>query len=381
MDRWTLALEAVPGSLTAVRVDEADHRPIEAELVDGDVEELGASLAALACAEGGHPEHLVVVVPGDLEHERFVALTEAASLAGLPDPSWLPDAVAWAGTQLATWVADTRVIVVDARGDDLAVWSVCTADDGVQIGRGGPVDVGGRLDALLGGVVRAKLAVVDPELADALRRRVDAAARRDAAHLDRELREARRLMCTSDGEELVVSAGNAEVYLTRVEFTRLADHALREGVSAALGHEAPGVPTIVVADRPTTIVEHLAATPGTIVVRASDEESSLDGTAALILPRQDAVLDDPTPTDRIPLTALSALPVAAPRAGELVRSPRPMVSLERRPRWAVPVLSTVLAVVLGGAAAVLTTTPAAGPTGGTSTEAVSPIVPVGVGPR
>ncbi|WP_433784331.1 hypothetical protein ACQPX6_29415 [Actinomycetospora sp. CA-101289] len=381
MDRWTLALEAVPGSLAAVRVDDEDHRPIEAELVDGDVEELSASLAALACAEGGHPEHLVIVVPGDLEHERFAALTEAVSLAGLPDPSWLPDAVAWAGAQLATWVAGTRAIVVDARGDDLAAWSVCTADDGVQVGRGGPVDIGGRLDTLLGGVVRAKLAVVDPELADALRRRVDAAARRDAAHLDRELREARRLMCTSDGEELVVSAGDAEVYLTRAEFTQLADHAVREGMYDALGDEVPGVPTIVVADRPTAIVDHLAATPGTTVVWASDEESSLDGTAALILPRQGAVLDDPTPTDGIPLTALSALPVPAPRAGSLARSPRPMVPLERRPRWAVPALSTLLAVVLGGAAAVLTTTPAAGPSGETSTEAVSPIVPVGLGQR
>jgi hypothetical protein len=379
VDRWTLALEAVPGSLGAVRIDEADHRPVEAALVDGDVEELGASLAALACAEGGHPEHLVVVVPGDLDVERFAALTEAVSLAGLPDPSWLPDAVAWAGTQLAAWAAGTPAVVVDARGDDLALWSVCTADDGVQVGQGGPVDLGGRLDTLLGGVVRAKLAAVDPELADALRRRVDAAARRDAAHLDRELREARRVMCSSDGEELVVSAGDAEVYLTRAEFTQLADHALRETVSDAVGHEASGVPTIVVADRPTAIVEHLAVAPGTIVVWAPEGESSLDGTAALVLPRLDA-LDDQAPTDGVPLTALSALPVPAPREGSLDVSPRPMVPLERRPRWAVPTLSTLLALVLGGAAAVLGTSPAAAPVERT-TEAVSPIVPVGFGQR
>ncbi|HWN25791.1 MAG TPA: hypothetical protein VNP37_02405 [Actinomycetospora sp.] len=380
MDRWTLALEAVPGSLVAVRIDEADHRPVEAELVDGDVEELGASLAALACAEGGHPEHLVLVVPGDLEHERFAALTEAVSLAGLPDPSWLPDAVAWAGTQLAAWIAGTSAVVVDARGDDLALWSVCTADDGVQVGQGGPVDLGGRLDTLLGGVVRAKLAAVDPELADALRHRVDAAARRDAAHLDRELREARRVMCSSDGEELVVSAGDAEVYLTRAEFTQLADHALRETVSDALGHEASDVPTIVVADRPTAIVEHLAVAPGTTVVWAPEGESSLDGTAALVLPRLDAALDDQAPTDGVSLTALSALHVPAPRDGALDVSPRPMVPLERRPRWAVTALSTLLAVVLGGAAAVLGTSPAAAPVEPT-TEAVSPIVPVGLGQR
>lgn len=380
MDRWTLALEAVPGSLAAVRIDETDHRPVEAELVDGDVEELGASLAALACAEGGHPEHLVLVVPGDLEHERFAALTEAVSLAGLPDPSWLPDAVAWAGTQLAAWIAGTRAIVVDTRGDDLALWSVCTADDGVQVGGGGPVDIGGRLDTLLGGVVRAKLAVVDPELADALRRRVDAAARRDAAHLDRELREARRVMCSSDGEELVVSAGDAEVYLTRAEFTQLADQALRETVSDALGHEPSDVPTIVVADHPRAIVEHLAVAPGTIVVWAPEGGSSLDGTAALVLPRPGAALDDPAPTDGMPLRALSALPVPAPREGALAVSPRPMVPLERRPRWVVPALSTLLAVVLGGAAAVLGTSPAAAPDEPT-TEAVSPIVPVGFGQR
>lgn len=354
MDRWTLALEAVPASLAAVRVDEEDHRPVDAELVDGDVEELGASLAALACAEGGHPEQLVVVVPGDLERERVAALTEAVSLAGLPDPSWLPDAVAWAGTQLAAWVAGTRVIVVDARADDLALWSVCTADDGVQIARGGPLDVGGRLDTLLGEVVRAKLAVVDPELADALRRRVDAAARRDAAHLDRELREARRLMCSSDGEELVVSARDAEVYLTRAEFTQLGDHALRETVSEALGDEAAGVPTIVIADRRTAIVEHLAVAPDTTVVWAPEGESSLDGVAALVLPRRDATVDD-APTDGIPLTALTALPVPAPRDGALAATPRPMVPLERRPCWAAP--------------------------GAPTAEAVSPIVPVGFGQR
>lgn len=55
-----------------------------------------------------------------------------------------------------------------------------------------------------------------------------------------------------------------------------------------------------------------------------------------------------------------------------------MVPLQRRPRWAVPALSTLLAVVLGGAAAVLGTTPAATP-GEPTTEAVSPIVPVGFG--
>lgn len=377
MDRWTLAFEAVPGSLAAVRIDEADHRPVDAELVDGDVEELSASLAALACAEGGHPEHLVVVVPGDLDVERFATLTEAVSLAGLPDPSWLPDAVAWAGTQLATWVAGTAAIVVDARGDVLALWSVCVADDGVQVGRGGPVDVGGRLDTLLGGVVRAKLAVVEPELADALRRRVDAAARRDAAHLDRELREARRLMCSSDGDELVVSAGDAEVYLTRAEFTQLADHALRESVADALGHEAPDVATILVADRPTAIVEHLAVAPGTTVIRAPAGGSALDGAAALVLPRLGAALDDP-PTDVIPLTAFSTWPVPAPRERAPAGSPRPMVPLERRPRWAVPALSTLLAVVLGGAAAVLGTMPTAAP-GELVTEAESPIVPVGFG--
>jgi hypothetical protein len=322
MDRWILALEAVPGSLAAVRIDEAGHRPVDTELVDGDVEELSTSLAALACAQGGHPEHLVMIVPGDLDVERFAALTEAVSLAGLPDPSWLPDAVAWAGAQLATWVAGTRAVVVDARDDDLALWSVCTADDGVQVGRGGPVDLGGRLDTLLGGVVRAKLAVVEPELADALRRRVDAAARRDAEHLDRELREARRLMCSSEGEELVVSAGEAEAYLTRAEFTQLADDALCEAVADALGHEDPGVRTIVVADRPTAIAEHLAVAPGATVIWAAPGESSLDGAAALVLPRSGAALDD-TPTCGAPLTALPSVPVPVPgpRDGEPAVSP------------------------------------------------------------
>jgi hypothetical protein len=318
VDRWTLALEAVPGRLAAVRVDEEDHRPVDVDLVDGDAEELGRSFAASACAEGGHPEHLVVVVPGDLDAERFATLTEAVGLAGLPEPSWLPDAVAWAGTQLAEWVAGTPALVVDARGDDLVAWSVRTADDGVAVARGGALDLGGRLDALLGGVVRAKLAVVAPELADALRRRVDAAARRDAAHLDRELREARRLMCSTDGEELVVSAGDAEVYLARDEFTGLADHALHDTVVDALGHEDPRLPMVVVADRPTAIVEHLA--PRATVVWAPQDESSLAGVAALVLPRTSAALDDPTPTDGIPRAALP-FPVQRPgRTADRVRT-------------------------------------------------------------
>jgi len=378
-----MVLEAVPGSLAALRVDESDHRPIEAELDDGDAETMGRSLAALAYAEGSHPEHLVVVVPGDLEHGRFTDLTEAVSLAGLPDPSWLPDAVAWAGPQLAGWVAGTPAVVVDARADGLAGWSVRTADDGVAIARGGPLDLGGRLDTLLGGVVRAKLAVVAPELADVLRRRSDAAARRDAAHLDRELREARRLMCTSDGEELVVAAGEAEIYLTRAEFSQLADHALRDTVTDALGHEAPGVPVIVVADRPTAIVEHLVLAPGASVVWALDGGSSLPGAAALVLPRPSDDLDDPTPTDGIPRAALP-VPVTAPpaapadRGGALVLAPRPPGRADRRPRWAVPALSALLAGVMAGAAVVLTAAPAAAPDDTPTTEAVSPIVPLGL---
>ncbi|PVZ11085.1 hypothetical protein [Actinomycetospora cinnamomea] len=325
MDRWTLALEAVPGSLAAVRVDEQDHRPVDVELVDGDAGELGRSFAALACAEGGHPDHVVMVVPGDLDVERFATLTEAVGLAGLPEPSWLPDAVAWAGAQLTGWVAGTRALVVDARGDDLVAWSVCTADDGVAIAQGGALDLGGRLDTLLGGVVRAKLAVVAPELADALRGRVDAAARRDAAHLDRELREARRLLCRADDEELVVSAGETEVYLDRDEFTQLADHALHDVVVEALGQEAPHLPMVVVADRPTAIVEHLA--PRATVVRAPENESSLAGAAALVLPRPADDLDDPTPTDGIPRTVLpfpapASTPPATPRGGDVVPAPR-----------------------------------------------------------
>ena len=96
-----MVLEAVPGSSAAIRVDDAEYRATDVELADGDAEVLGASLAELVAAEGSQPDHLVLVVPGDLDEHRFAVLTEAVSLAGLPDPSWLPDAVAWAGDQLA----------------------------------------------------------------------------------------------------------------------------------------------------------------------------------------------------------------------------------------------------------------------------------------
>src|SRR3954454_8868237 len=143
-----MVLEAVPGSVAAVRVDADEYRRLEAELVDADAATLGNALAAVVEAEGSHPEHLVLVVPGDLEPGRFVDLTEAVELAGLPEPSWLPDAVGWAGEQLARWEAGTAVLVMDARGDEIGVWPVRTADDGVEIARDGALDLTGRLDAL-----------------------------------------------------------------------------------------------------------------------------------------------------------------------------------------------------------------------------------------
>ena len=282
-----MVLEAVPGSSAAIRVDDAEYRTIDVELADGDAEVLGASLAELVAAEGSQPDHLVLVVPGDLDEHRFAVLTEAVSLAGLPDPSWLPDAVAWAGDQLARSAAGTPAVVVDTRGDELAVWPVRAADDGVEIAEGGAVDLNARLDGLLSGVVHAKLAVVAPELADSLRDRSDAVGRRDAAHLSRELREARHIMCVSDGEELVVTAGDAEVNLTRGEFTRLVEHALLEIITDGLGDDVTDVLTIVVADRETPVVEHLADPDGAdaTLLWAPPEASSLPWAAALVLPR------------------------------------------------------------------------------------------------
>jgi hypothetical protein len=379
VDQWTMVLEAVPGSVAAVRVDEDEYRPVEAELVDADAATLGNALAAVVEAEGSHPEHLVLVVPGDLEPERFAGLTEAVELAGLPEPSWLPDAVAWAGEQLARWEAGRAVLVMDARGDEIGVWSVRTADDGVEIARGGALDLTGRLDALLAGVVHAKLAVVEPEFAESLRRRADAAGRRDAAHLSRELREARRLMCTTDGEELVVSAGEAEVYLTRPEFTHLVEHALRDTVTDAVGPDHPDVPTILVADRTTPVIEHLAEVSGATLLSAPAGATSLDGAVALVLPRPltdedaDGCFEDPDPTDAIPALP-GALPAKQPGSA-LVRPPRPLVSPGSPPRWAVPALSTLLVLTLAGAGAVLVTAPSPA---ASAADAVSPIVPVGL---
>jgi hypothetical protein len=302
----------------------------------------------------------VLVVPGDLEHGRFVELTEAVDLAGLPDPSWLPDAVARAGEQLAVREAGTPLVVIDARRDEIAAWSVRTADDGVEIRRGGALDLTARLDALLSGVVYARLAVVEPELAESLRRRCDAVNRRDAAHLSRELREARRLMCTTDGEELIVTAGDAEVYLTRAEFTGLVDHALRDILADAVGGDEPGVATILVTDSTTPVVEHLADMTDATVLSTPAGATCLDGAAALVLPRPvpDVDATDLDDEDTDAPDDIDALPPAPDR---------------RPPRWAVPALSTMLVLSLAGAATVLVTTPAPGVA---DAGVVSSVVPV-----
>ncbi|MDD7939261.1 hypothetical protein PHK61_12630 [Actinomycetospora lutea] len=368
MDRWTMVLEAVPGSLRAVRVHDDHHRPIDVELADGDAGTLSASLLATVEVEGGRPDHLVLVVPGDLDEERFAALTEAVRLARFPEPSWLPDAVSWAGEHLAGWGSGTPVTVVDTRGDDLVAWPIRTADDGVAIGEGAPLDLGGRLDALLTGVVHAKLAVVAPGIAEALRLRTDAVGRRDAAHLGHELHEARRLMSATDGEELVVTAGDAEVYVTREEFTGLVDQALRDTVEGTVAEDAAH--TLVVAPGTTPIVEQLAATPGGAVLPAPAGTTSLDGAAALVLPRPHGV-DDPTPTDGL------RLPGRAPRETAVVPLPRETSGRDRLPIWAVPALAGLLVLSLAGAGTVLATAPVPGPAPAADAGSLSPVVPVG----
>ncbi|GAA4884597.1 hypothetical protein GCM10023203_40840 [Actinomycetospora straminea] len=367
-----MIVEAVPGALRAIRVDDEDHRPIDVDLVDGDAGTLGESLTAAVASEDGPPEHLVLVVPGDLDQHRFTTLTEAAELAGLPDPSWLPEAVAFAGARLVTLAAGLPVVVVDARGDEPVVWRVRTTDDGVEIGTDGARELGTRLDALLTGVVHAKLAVVAPDIAEALRRRTDPVGRRDAAHLGRELREARRLMCSTDGEELVVTAGEAEVYLDRQEFTDLLEHALHDTADAAEG--ARPAQTIVVADEHTAVVDHLAGTWRATVVAATAGASSLNGAAALVLPRPHLV-DDPSPTDDLPLLART---MRASHGTALVRVPRPVPVPSGPPRWAVPALTGLLALALVGAAAVLVTDDGAPPAAdaGASVPA-TPVEPVG----
>ncbi|MEJ2888780.1 hypothetical protein [Actinomycetospora aeridis] len=361
MDRWTLVLEAVPGSLRAVRVDEDAHRTIDVDLADGDITVLNDSLAAVLHAAGSRPAYVVLVVPGDIDGQRFADLGAAVRFAGLPEPSWLPDAVACAGTRLAGWSSGLPVTVIDARGDDLVVWPVRTADDGVEVGEGGARDLGARLDALLTGVVHAKLAVVAPGIAEALRRRTDPVGRRDAAHLSNELREARRLLSATDGDELVVTAGDAEVYVTREEFTDLVDHARHDTTATAAG---PATHTIVVAHERTPIAEHLAAAAGASLLVARPE-SAPDGAAALVLPRPHAV-EDPTPTDGIPLPGRL-------RATAIVPLPRETVARGRPPIWAVPALAGLLVLSLAGAATVLATSP--DPAAGTG--ATSPVVPVG----
>lgn len=368
-----MVLDAAPGSLRAVRVDDEDHRPVDVELVDGDAETLGASLLALVDAEDGRPDHLVLLVPGDLDEDRYAALSEAVRLARFPEPSWLPDAVSWAGTHLARWGAGTPVTVVDARGEDLLVWPVRTADDGVEIGPGAPHDLGDRLDTLLTGVVYAKLAVAAPEIAEALRRPVDEAGRRDAARLGQELHEARLLLGAADGEELVVTAGEAEVYVTREEFTGLVERALRDTVEGTVAEQAAR--TLVVAAETTPIVEQLTASDGGTVLRAALGATSPDGAAALVLPRAHGV-DDPTPTDGIPLPRR---PAEEPREAAVVPVPRATSGRDRLPFWTVPALAGLLVLSLAGAGTVLATDPAPDPAVAPAADADTPVAPVGFG--
>ncbi len=367
MADWTLAVEAVPPQLSALAVEDERCAPIgDAELVDGDVDALTRSFTALVGRRDSFPEHLLMVIPGDVSPQRFAALADAAGLAGLPDPSWLPDAVACAGETLAGWAPGTRAVVIDARTGDVSAWPVRTADDGIQIAATGALDISARLDALLAGIVQAKLSLAVPEFAEAVRCREDAQARRDAAHLSRELRRARRLLSETDGDELVVTAGGAEVSVGSAEFAHLVEHAVHDVLGDI--REDAGTPVLIIAGDATPIVELLVAATGGMPLNAGRRPALL-GAAALVRPREPLPdehvlpvprapedLEDPEdPVAATPAPGPEAPAPAAPRpAAPRPAAPRPAA---RPPRWAVPALSTLLVLAMSGAVAVLVVGP------------------------
>lgn len=304
MRSWTMAVEAGAAALAGVAIDGERCEPIEVDgrrtvELDGtaggddDADAVTDRLAEalLALARGGEtlPDHVVVVVPGETTSARCAQIAEAAALAGLPDPSWLPDAVARAGRCFDGGTEIERVAaVVDARSCDVSAWWVRDEADGVVVAAGGPgtpgvEGLGSRLDGLLLCNARGKLADLAPEVVAALDRRGDADARRNAAHLRRGLRRARRHLGAVGDDAATVHVGGVAVTIERSELAVAVEQAGRELMADLPVDETTGGPpaVLVVAEDDGPLVRHLVDAIGAIPVVDRSPVAALRGVGAL----------------------------------------------------------------------------------------------------
>jgi hypothetical protein len=296
--------------------------------------------------DGPAPSSLVMVVAADTDRARFATLSEAAELAGLPAPTWVPDAVARVGAVLAALQPDRPRLVVDVRRDDPEVWGVRPTAAAGRIGTVEPVDVVPRVEALLVGMLRAKLQAAAPDRPDLVASLGEPddtdgpAGRRTAAHLRRDLRRAaRRLADTGqpDDAEIVVDVEGVEVTVGAAELAQLVAHASRDGVHTVLGPDAIGVVAVLVADTEGGIVRHLAHALGAMTVVPGRSAAGLEGAAALVRARPVA----------------PSIPAQGPIADAPPAAAAPVSRSGGRPRWAVPALSSLVAAAMLGSAGVL----------------------------
>lgn len=343
MREWAMVVEVPTAPPVAIAVD-GGRAPSTAGAVAGP---LGALLG-----DGPPPASLVVIVPADTGRERFATLTAAAETAGLPAPTWVPDAVARAGSVLAALQPDRPRMVVDVRGGDPEVWGVRPAAAAGRIGTVEAVDVAAPVAALLVETLRVKLAAAAPdrpELAAFL-------APSDALHQD--LRGATRQLADADDAEIVVDVEDTEVTVGSQELAGLVARAARDGVRDVLGPDAIGVVAVLVADAETGLVRHLAAAFGAMTVIPDRPSAALEGAAALARDRPSV----PVQQQRTP----EPVPAATPGSAD-------------RPRWAVPALSSLAVAALLGASGVLATgamTPSVAPAAGPAVAGAPPAVSV-----
>jgi len=350
--RWPsrMTMAWVEESGTARLITAGEPRRTDEDADDDAVELAAGALRALVDTAGATPERLWMIGPTAADRSYFRGLADAAALAELPAPSWVPLPVALVGGRLAARFGAARVgtsgrggtaVVLDARGGGITAWPVATGADAPEVIGCGPVEVTDRVDELMTGVVRATLGLSAAAPAEGT------AGRRDAVRLHRGVRQARRRLATSDVADAAVRVGERTGFVERAVFSQLVVHAVAECL-AELRVEA-GAELLGDASGPVAGV--VAGTARAVITEPGGPREALLGAGVLAGATRFV--------GAAPAAEAAAPPVArhAPSASpDPRRAPRPAPRATPRPTrpwWAVPVLAAVLVVVLLGSIGVL----------------------------
>ena len=284
---------------------------------DDRVDALAAALTALLDRIGrtDPPARLGVVVDGDADRRDFLELDEAAALAGLPAPMWVPEPIAVAGHRLAARLdPGDAAVVLDARGTTLTAWPLERTGTGVVVTARGPVAVTDRIDELLLGVVRAgRVNARNGTGADTAS--TGAGSRRTEAELRREVRRARRrlgaaLPAEADVDEVPDPAAPGRG-ATR-DGTVLDVAVVEQAVTSALGEVMDSlagdrrVAVEVVADGPSVLARAICDLIDAHPVVPASGDAAVLGAAGLALgvpfdgedpPAEDPPAEDPPAED------------------------------------------------------------------------------------